>query len=161
MIILFQNILFIIKEFFACNDCLELFTKIEKDLKLKGFKKLLVHIFCIIFPWKCSLCNTLLVNKVSISYLFSFSRHQTKCFIKIFFIDISWRGGKGGGRGEVATPMHTMIKGFALKFFFVFSANSLCFKSLGFFAKDFWIRADFLYEARWCGEYSICKINSI
>ena len=41
--------------------------------------------FCMIFPWKCSLFNTLSVDKVSMSNLISFSRYQTKCIIKFLF----------------------------------------------------------------------------
>ena len=44
--------------------------------------------FCMIFQWKCSLFNTLSIGKVSISYLFSFSRYQTKCVIKFLFIQL-------------------------------------------------------------------------
>ena len=35
-----------------------------------------------IFPLKCSLFNTLSIEKVSMSYLFSFSRDQAKYVIK-------------------------------------------------------------------------------
>ena len=38
--------------------------------------------FCMIFPYKCSLFNTLSMYKVSMPCLFSFSRYQTKCVIK-------------------------------------------------------------------------------
>ena len=41
--------------------------------------------FCIIFQYKCSLFNTLSIDKVSISYLYSFTRYQTKCVIKFLF----------------------------------------------------------------------------
>ena len=34
------------------------------------------------FPYKCSLFKTLSIDKVSLSYPFSFSRYQTKCVIK-------------------------------------------------------------------------------
>ena len=52
----------------------------------KGVRdQLLVHIFCMTFPWKCSLFNTLSTEKASMSYLFSFSRYQTKCVRKFLF----------------------------------------------------------------------------
>ena len=74
MIILFQNILFL-KEFLACNGFFGLFTKVKKGSEM-------VSIFCMIFQWKCSLFNILSLDKVSISYLFSFLRNETKWLIK-------------------------------------------------------------------------------
>ena len=54
--------------------------------KLKGGLGLAFGgIFCMIFPYKCFLFNTLSTGKVSISYLFSFRRYQTKCVIKFLF----------------------------------------------------------------------------
>ena len=53
--------------------------------------KLLVHIFCTIFPLRknkehdCSLFNTLSFDKVLMSNLFTFSRYQTKCVIEFLF----------------------------------------------------------------------------
>ena len=53
--------------------------------------KLLVHIFCMIFPLRknkehdCSLFNTLSFDKVLMSNLFTFSRYQTKCVIEFLF----------------------------------------------------------------------------
>ena len=41
--------------------------------------------FCMVFPWKYPLFNTLSMEKVSMTYLFSFPRHQTKCVIKFLF----------------------------------------------------------------------------
>ena len=38
-----------------------------------------------IFSYKCFLFNTLSTGKVSMSYLFSFPRYQTKCVIKFLF----------------------------------------------------------------------------
>ena len=38
-----------------------------------------------IFPEECSLFNTVSMGKASISYLFTFSRYQTKCVIKFLF----------------------------------------------------------------------------
>ena len=38
-----------------------------------------------IFPEECSLFNTVSMDKASISYLFTFSRYQTKCVIKFLF----------------------------------------------------------------------------
>ena len=37
------------------------------------------------FPWKCSLFNTLLMDKISMSYLLSLTRYQTKYVIKFLF----------------------------------------------------------------------------
>ena len=37
------------------------------------------------FPEKCSLFNSLSMDKVSMSHLISFSRYQTKCVIKFLF----------------------------------------------------------------------------
>ena len=73
MIILFQNIF--LKEFLACNGFFGLFTKVKKGSEM-------VPIFCMIFQWKCSLFNTLSLDKVSISYLFSSLRNETKWLIK-------------------------------------------------------------------------------
>ena len=56
-------------------------TKIKKGV----WDYLLMHISCIIFPQKCFLFNTLSMGKVSMSYLFSFPRYQTKSFIKFLF----------------------------------------------------------------------------
>ena len=42
-------------------------------------------IFCMIFSIKCSLFNTLSMDKVAMSYLFSFSKNQTKCVIDFLF----------------------------------------------------------------------------
>ena len=54
----------------------------------------MVHIFCMIFPKKCSLFKTLSMGKVSMSYFFSFSRYRTKskCIIKFLFrqLMMSW-----------------------------------------------------------------------
>ena len=38
-----------------------------------------------IFPYKCSLFNTISTSKVSMSYFFSFPWYQTKCVIKFLF----------------------------------------------------------------------------
>ena len=38
-----------------------------------------------LFPKKFSLFNTLSVDKVSMSYIFSFSRYETKCVIEFSF----------------------------------------------------------------------------
>ena len=54
LIILFQNILFL------------------KNLLKRGLGLGLGAIFCMIFPWKCFLFN---MGKVSMSFLFSFSRY--------------------------------------------------------------------------------------
>ena len=80
MIILFQNILFL-KEFLACNGCFGLFSKIKKG---SG-----TSFWCTFCAWffhkKCSIFITLSIGKVSMSHLISFSRYQTKCFIKFLF----------------------------------------------------------------------------
>ena len=39
-----------------------------------------------------SLFNTLSIGKVSMSQLFSFSRYQTKCFIKFLFVQLMTLG---------------------------------------------------------------------
>ena len=54
--------------------------KLKRDLGL-AFGAHFLHNF----PIKCSLFNTLSMDKVSISYLFSFPRYQTKCVIKFLF----------------------------------------------------------------------------
>ena len=41
--------------------------------------------FCMIFPWKCFSFNTVSMTKVSMPYLFFFSKHQIKCVIKFLF----------------------------------------------------------------------------
>ena len=78
LIILFQNIRFV-KEFLACNGCYGLFAKIEKGS----------GVWCTFSAWffhkKCSLSNTISVDKVPMSYLFSFSRYQKKRVIKFLF----------------------------------------------------------------------------
>ena len=63
----------LLSKYLACHGCFGLLIKL---------KKLLVHMFCMIFPYKCSLFNTLSMYKVSMPCLFSFSRYQTKCVIK-------------------------------------------------------------------------------
>ena len=37
------------------------------------------------FPKKCSVFNTLSMEKVSMSHLISFSRNETQCVIKLLF----------------------------------------------------------------------------
>ena len=79
MIILFQNIL-LLKEFLACNGCFRLFTKIKRE---PG-----ISFWCTFYAWffhKNVFFNTLSTEKVSMSYLFSFPRYQTKCVIKFLF----------------------------------------------------------------------------
>ena len=41
--------------------------------------------FYMISPQRCSLLNTLSVDKIPVLFLLSFSRHQTKCVIKCLF----------------------------------------------------------------------------
>ena len=50
--------------------------KLKKGLRL-AFGAHFLHDF----PQKCSLFNTLSIDKVSMSYLFSFLRHQRKCVL--------------------------------------------------------------------------------
>ena len=80
LIILFQSVSFFM-QFLACNGYFGLFTKIKKPSRT-GFS---VHSFCMIFPEKCSFLTTLSIDKVSMSYLFSFSRYQGKCVIEFLF----------------------------------------------------------------------------
>ena len=80
MIILFQNIL-VLKEVIACNGCFGFFNKIKKE---SG-----TSFWCRFSAWFCHknvlyLCS-LLTDKVSMSYLFSFSRYQIKSFFKFLF----------------------------------------------------------------------------
>ena len=53
---------------------------------------LLLYIHCMIFLLKRSLSDTPYMDKVSMSYLFSFSTYQTKCVIKLLFRQLmtSW-----------------------------------------------------------------------
>ena len=76
-VIFFSNIWFI-KEFSACDVYFGLFTKIKKR---SGISLWCTFSACF-FSYKCSLFNTLSIEKVSMSYLFSFSRYQTKFVIK-------------------------------------------------------------------------------
>ena len=69
----------LLKEWPACNSCLEFFYL----PKLKRGLRLAFGVYCHI--WKCSLFNTPWVNKSSMLYLFSFSRYQIKCVIKFLF----------------------------------------------------------------------------
>ena len=78
MIILFQNILFL-KEFLACNGFFGLYTKIKK-----GSGNSLWCTFFAQFSNK-NIFNTLSMDNVSMSYLFSFLRYQTKCLIKFLY----------------------------------------------------------------------------
>ena len=55
-------------------------TKFKKDLGLASGAHFLHN-----FPIKCSLFNTLSIDKVLMSYLLSFSIYQTKCVIKFLF----------------------------------------------------------------------------
>ena len=43
------------------------------------------HPVVLIYPQKCSLFKTQSMDKVSMSYFFSFPRYQTKCVIKFIF----------------------------------------------------------------------------
>ena len=75
----FKNILFL-KEFLAYNDFFGLFPKIKKG---SG-----TSVWCTFSAWffhKNVLFNTLSVDKVSMSYLFSFPRYQLKYVIKFLF----------------------------------------------------------------------------
>ena len=55
-------------------------TKLKKDLGL-GFGAHFLHEFSI----KCSVFDTLSMDKISMSRPISFSRHQTKCVIRFLF----------------------------------------------------------------------------
>ena len=78
MVTLFQNILFL-QEFRARNGCFEIFSKTKKG---SG-----TSFWCTLSTW-CfheSVPYTLSKEKVSMSYLFSFSIYQTKCVTKFLF----------------------------------------------------------------------------
>ena len=55
--------------------------KLKRGLGL-AFGADFLHDFCIKFCIKCSVFNTLSINKISMSHLISFSRYQTQCVIK-------------------------------------------------------------------------------
>ena len=80
MIILFQNILFS-KEFPACNGCFELFTKIKEKSGTSSW--------CIFSTWffhkNVPYLILYLWTEVSMSFLSSFSRYQTKYVIMFLF----------------------------------------------------------------------------
>ena len=81
---LFDNLLskyFAFKIIFACKGCFGFITKI-----IIRSGKLLLHIFRMIFS------DTRSMDKVSMSYLFSFSGYQTKSVIKFLFRQLmtSW-----------------------------------------------------------------------
>ena len=84
MIILFQNIL-LLKEFLACSGCLEIFTKIKKESGTNCWCTFSSWFFYENVPYLI-----LLINLVSVSYLFSCSRYQTK--YRVF--QIALRGGE-------------------------------------------------------------------
>ena len=86
MIILYQNILFP-KEFLAYNGCFGLFTKI-KDLR----PKTKTSFWCTFSAWffQMFLISTLSMDKVSVPYLFCFSRYQRK-FVFSSYLDDWWR----------------------------------------------------------------------
>ena len=89
MRILFQDVLSL-KEFMACNGCFGLFTKNKKRSGTSFW-----YIFSVWFFHKkviYLILNTLSMTKVSMSYLFSFWRRQTKCVIKFLFKQLmtSW-----------------------------------------------------------------------
>ena len=46
-------------------------------------------ILCMIISWKCSIFNTLSMDKVSMSHLISFSGYQTKCVLSSY-LDSWW-----------------------------------------------------------------------
>ena len=58
--------------------------KLKRGLGL-AFGADFLHNFCIKFWIKCSVFNTLSIDKVSISHLISFSRYQTQFVIKSLF----------------------------------------------------------------------------
>ena len=79
MIIPFQNIL-LLKEFLARDGRFGLSTQVVKRSETsfwRTFSARLIHkndLYLILHPWK-----------VSVPYLFSFSRYETKCFIEFLF----------------------------------------------------------------------------
>ena len=87
MIILFQNILFS-KEFPACNGCFELFTKIKEKSGTSSW--------CIFSTWffhkNVPYLILYLRTEVSMSYLSSFSRYQTK-YVICSYLDNWWKIG--------------------------------------------------------------------
>ena len=105
MIILFQNIFYFEKNFLQTMTILGIINteKTRKNIFMDRlfciiyqnwkdiWDKLLVHIFCMIFPLRknkehgCSLFNTLSFYKVLMSNLFTFSRYQTKCVVEFLF----------------------------------------------------------------------------
>ena len=56
------------------------YTKLKRGLGL-AFGAYFLHVFA----YKCSFTNTILVDKVAISYLFCFLRYQIKQVIKFSF----------------------------------------------------------------------------
>ena len=54
-------------------------AKLKRDLGL-AFDAHFLHVFF----FKCSLLNSLLMDKVSLSHLISFSRYQTKCVLSSY-----------------------------------------------------------------------------
>ena len=86
MITLFQNTFFL-KNFLHTMAVLGDLAKLRRGLQLT-----FCEIICTIIPKKCSVFNTLPMDKVSMSHLISFSRYQTKCVIKFLFrqLMLSW-----------------------------------------------------------------------
>ena len=81
------KIVLYIEKIFACNDCFGLFTKIKKRSGTS-----FSCTFSASFFYKNSLSDTPSMDKVSMSYLFSFSGYQTKCVIEFLFRQLmtSW-----------------------------------------------------------------------
>ena len=71
----------LLKKFLVCNGCFGIFTKIKRGSE--------TSFWCIFSSWffhkNVFLFNTLWMSKVSVSYLFSFPRYQTKCIIKFLY----------------------------------------------------------------------------
>ena len=54
-----------------------------------------------------------------------------------------------------------VFKAFIHLKYFCHSRYSTLIKTFGIWTKGFWIRVDFLYEARWSKGHPICKISSV
>ena len=82
----FKISFFFLKEFLAWNARLGYLPELKRGSGLTFSGHFLYKSISIYFPWKYFLFNTLLIDKFSMSCLFSFSsRYQTKCVIKFLF----------------------------------------------------------------------------
>ena len=129
--ILFQSILFL-REFLACNGCFGLFTKI-KNGSLTSF-------WCTFSAWffqKNVLYLILSMSKVSMLYLFPFSRCQTKYFIKFLlrqlilskqWLKVRKRGEDGNTKIWISQERKEVLRWNKQHFFIVFEGLSFCEK---------------------------------